>query len=635
MAKEQEYTMDTELIRMFRQVVPELAGGPRSFTEVNELAIKRGYLVVPEACTGAVMDWLKDEKFDPNATFFKDWQYIQEHDNISLMFEQILHYITTYGTDFALGNGYVPNDGKDKPMMAYDKLKLVTAVSADELKARCMGMLKSGVSMKQSTVRSLVDFVVATGGCPADEIPNREAACLLHFRQGTHPSDPVEYVRFLVYLYTDTTLLIKNRDTIRRIRTTGDTSGIAAVAAMSDADIDLLATVFYRFRPLLVAMKAKDSCAPCTREVFARAAHVINRIRARADKLKRPFVPGILDRICEPGDSDRLASIEAALDGTTMFRRLRLLQCVIDRMSMKEGENPVYTVRNGKMFIREGYRPKADHAWLTAVSGVLTGSIRESLARKASTFRVRLPARETCAIAMPTSEKNFIGDYPMGTRVHLSEHNVVGVYWRNEWGTRDFDLSMFDKNGHGVSWHTGFKDGDFMHSGDMTNADPEASECIYFRGPGISDKTSPADGMVLHLNQYCGINPESRYRMYVARYEGRPKFSHGYMVDPKDVVLTVDGNIPGGQTALAVVSGSDLILLGVGTGNGRVTLPGGSTTSFIEAISSRYMHAAHLKALLQLCGFDFVPYEHEGEVDLDLSDIKRDTLIEFFSEKKE
>jgi hypothetical protein len=79
----------------------------------------------------------------------------------------------------------------------------------------------------------------------------------------------------------------------------------------------------------------------------------------------------------------------------------------------------------------------------------------------------------------------------------------------------------------------------------------------------------------------------------------------------------------------------NFILLGVGTGNGRVTLPGGSTTSFIEAISSRYMHAAHLKALLLLCGFDFVPYEYEGEVDLDLSDIKRDTLIEFFSEKKE
>lgn len=163
MAKEQEYTMSVELVRMFRQVVPELAGGMRSFTEVNELAIKRGYLVVPEACTGAVVEWLKDEKFDPNSTFFKDWRYIQDNDNISLMFEQILHYITTYGTDFSLGNGYVSNDGKDKPMMAYDRLKLVTAVSADELKARCVDMLKSGAALKASTCKALVDFVVATG----------------------------------------------------------------------------------------------------------------------------------------------------------------------------------------------------------------------------------------------------------------------------------------------------------------------------------------------------------------------------------------------------------------------------------------------------------------------------------------
>ncbi|MBR2306111.1 MAG: hypothetical protein IKA48_02765, partial [Fibrobacter sp.] len=282
MAKEQEYTMSVELVRMFRQVVPELAGGMRSFTEVNELAIKRGYLVVPEACTGAVMDWLKDEKFDPNATFFKDWQYIQDNGNISLMFEQILHYITTYGTDFALGNGYVSNDGKDKPMMAYDRLKLVTAVSADELKARCVDMLKSGAALKESTCKALVDFVVATGGCPADEIPNKEAACLLHFHQGTHPSDPVEYVRYLVYLYTGSTLLIKSRRDVQAIRTSGRSAGYEAVSKMTDADIDLLAAVFFRFKPIFVAMKGSDSFASLPRKTFEKVAHVINRIRVRA-----------------------------------------------------------------------------------------------------------------------------------------------------------------------------------------------------------------------------------------------------------------------------------------------------------------------------------------------------------------
>ena len=626
MAKEQEYTMSVELVRMFRQVVPELAGGMRSFTEVNELAIKRGYLVVPEACTGAVMDWLKDEKFDPNATFFKDWQYIQDNGNISLMFEQILHYITTYGTDFALGNGYVSNDGKDKPMMAYDRLKLVTAVSADELKARCVDMLKSGAALKESTCKALVDFVVATGGCPADEIPNKEAACLLHFHQGTHPSDPVEYVRYLVYLYTGSTLLIKSRRDVQAIRTSGRSAGYEAVSKMTDADIDLLAAVFFRFKPIFVAMKGSDSFASLPRKTFEKVAHVINRIRVRADKLKRPFAAGVLDTICVPGDDGKLKKIEEVLKGVTMFRKLRLYQCLIDREFTGTDENPMYTIRNGKMFIRKNYRPRNDREWIRQVARIVSGNIHDALRQKAKTHKVKLPAN--CVLTVPTSEKNFIGDYPMGTMIPLSEHNIVGVYWRNEWGTRDFDLSMVDSEGNGVSWHTGFKDGDYMHSGDMTNAEPEASECIYFRGQSGS-------GKVINLNQFNGSDPKSRYRLFIAKHDGRPKFNTGYMVDPKDIVLTVDGNIAAAQTALAVIDGQSIILLGTGSGSRIITFADGSTQSVIETVAKRYTHSIKLEGLLQLAGYEVVPADYEGEVDLDLTDMKRDTLIKFLADDKE
>ena len=626
MAKEQEYTMSVELVRMFRQVVPELAGGMRSFTEVNELAIKRGYLVVPEACTGAVMDWLKDEKFDPNATFFKDWQYIQDHGNISLMFEQILHYITTYGTDFSLGNGYVSNDGKDKPMMAYDRLKLVTAVSADELKARCVDMLKSGAALKESTCKALVDFVVATGGCPADEIPNKEAACLLHFHQGTHPSDPVEYVRYLVYLYTGSTLLIKSRREVQAIRTSSRSKGYEAVAKMADADIDLLATVFFRFKPVFVAMKGSNSFASLPSKTYKKVAHVINRIRVRADKLKRPFVAGVLDTICVPGDDGKLKKIEEALKGVTMFRKLRLYQCLIDREFTGTDENPMYTIRNGKMFIRKDYRPQNDLNWIREVTRIVSGNIHDALRQKAKTHKVKLPAN--CVLTVPTSEKNFIGDYPMGTMIPLSEHNIVGVYWRNEWGTRDFDLSMVDSEGNGVSWHTGFKDGDYMHSGDMTNAEPEASECIYFRG-------NSGNGKVINLNQFSGSDPKSRYRLFIAKHDGRPKFNMGYMVDPKDIVLTVDGNIAASQTALAVIDGQSIILLGTGSGSRIITFADGSTQSVIETVAKRYTHSIKLGALLQLAGYEVVPADYDGEVDLDLTDMKRDTLVKFLTEDKE
>ena len=631
MAYEQnEYTMSVELVKMFRQVVPEAAGGMRSFTEVNELAIKRGFLVVPEACTGVVKEWLEDEQFDPNATFFKEWQYIKDHDNLSLMYEQILHYLSTYGTNFALGNGYVSNDGADKPMMAYDKLKVVTATTVGELKTRCVDMLASGVALKEDTVKALVDFVVANGGCPADSIANKEAACLLHFSQKTTPKDPVEFVRYLVYLYTGSTLLIKSSKVIKEISRTGKVRGFEVMSKLSSEDIDNLATVFFRFKPLIIAMKGRDSYAGCRESVYKAVAHNINRIRVRADKLKRPMTPGILDRVFVPGDKNTLAQIEAALKDASMFRKLRIYQGVLDRQFTAGDEDPMYTIRNGKIFIRKGYKPQFNPVWLQSVCGLVGNSIKEFFAKKMKTGLVKLPTN--CDLAVPTSEKNFVGDYPMGTYVPLSEHNIVGVYWRNEWGTRDFDLSMVDSEGNGVSWHTGFKDGYYMHSGDMTNADPEASECIYFyNGNGCS----PAKGKVVNLNQFSGDNPKSRYRFFIAKHDGRPKFELGYMVDPKDIVLTVDGTIPAVQTGLVVITDKFAVLLGTGNGSKRITLDDYSTQSVIDTITRRYMHCIRLRSILMLAGFVVVSPDYEGEVDLDLTDMKRDTLLKFFTEDKE
>ena len=187
---------------------------------------------------------------------------------------------------------------------------------------------------------------------------------------------------------------------------------------------------------------------------------------------------------------------------------------------------------------------------------------------------------------------------------------------------------MVDSEGNGVSWHTGFKDGNYMHSGDMVNAEPEASECIYFRG-------NSGNGMVINLNQFSGSDPKSRYRLFIAKHDGRPKFEMGYMVDPKDLVLTVDGNIVASQTALAVIDGQSIILLGTGSGSRIITFADGSTQSVIETVAKLYTHSIKLEGLLQLAGYEVVPADYEGEVDLDLTDMKRDTLIKFLTEDKE
>ena len=626
MAEEQKYNMSKTLIKMFRQVVPGECGDIRSFVEVNEMAIKRGYLVMPEACTELVVEWLADERFDPNATFYKEWKDIQDRNQLELLFDQIMHYISTYGTDFAAGNGYVPNDGRDKPMMSFETLKAVTVTTPEEMQLRCIKMLQSGVALKEDTMKALVDYIVHHGGCLADNLANKEAACMLHAEQGTSPTNPVEFVRFLVYLYTGKTLLIKSNSVIREIQSDYTDKGAKVLANLNDSDINRLATVFYRYKPLLLAMK-HQVCRTCDLKLRKAVHHTVNLIRVRARKLKQPFVPGILDTICVPGDGAKLTQIKAALDGAGMFRRFRLLQCVVDRMAAAPDEIPVYNVRNGKTYIRKGYQPKADTLWLQSVQGVILASISEFLAKKAKTRKVRLP--ENISLALPTSEKSFLGDYPLGTMIPLSEHNVVGVYWRNEWGTRDFDLSLVDAEGHGVSWHNTFKDADYLHSGDMTTAEPEAAECIYFKG-------NSCVGKAVNLNQFNGSDPNGKYRFFVAKYDGKPeKFNRGYMVDPKDIVFTTDGNIVAKCTTLAAVCQGYIVLLGRATGNNIITLADGNTASLIDAYNKKTEHAIRLVSLFKLLGFDIVGKDYEGEVDLDLTDPKRDTLIKFFTEEKE
>lgn len=624
-ASENEYLMPLELVKMFHQVVPEDCGSTRSFAEINETAAKRGFLVVPEACNQLVELFLSDVRLDPNATFYKEWDDIRKRTSIELFMDQITHYMSTYGTNFSHGNGYVPNDG-ERPLMSYDKLTVITAVTADEMKARCVDMLKSGIAMKPATVNALVDFVLHHGGCDISEVKNKEAACIMYARTDKRPPDPVEYVRLLVYMYTNETLLIKSRDVIKSIRNMYGTPGADAFASMSDQDIDLLARVFYRFKPLFLAMKhqAKEREGNYDYDESKRIAHVINRIRSRARKLKTPFKPGVLDTVCIPGDTGKLEKISDEIETVPMFRRLRLLQCVEDRLNFRPGQWAVYVIRNGKSFIREDYSPKIDIGWLDYVKTILTESIRKFVESRKKTGKVRLP--DNCELAMPTSEKNFIGDYPMGTTVPLHEHNVVGVYWRNEWGTRDFDLSMADTEGNMVSWTSGFSSGDFMHSGDMTNAEPEASECVYF-------PTGASDGMMVNLNQFNGSDPAGKYRFFFGSYDGKPKFSHGFMVEPKDLVFSLDGNLPCKQVTLAVMGKASAVLLGLGTGNKSVSFANGMAST-IGMLSDKFAKVIRLRALLLMAGFEIVPTDYEGEVDLDLREMSRDSLVKFFSQEE-
>ena len=56
--------------------------------------------------------------------------------------------------------------------------------------------------------------------------------------------------------------------------------------------------------------------------------------------------------------------------------------------------------------------------------------------------------------ALPTSEKMFVGNIPTGTKF-LGDNLAVGIYWENEWGATDLDLSAINIDGK-VGWNSSY-----------------------------------------------------------------------------------------------------------------------------------------------------------------------------------
>ena len=134
---------------------------------------------------------------------------------------------------------------------------------------------------------------------------------------------------------------------------------------------------------------------------------------------------------------------------------------------------------------------------------------------------------------MPTSEKNFIGNLPIGSYVDCKEKNtMVGIYWENSWGARDLDLHVKLSNGDSIGWNSSYYaiTGDVVFSGDMTNAPEGASEVMWF-------KNTPPNSIV-NVLKYNG-DDKYHYRMFLAQEE-TIDFKKNYMVDPRNIFFDTD-----------------------------------------------------------------------------------------------
>ena len=233
--------MSISIIKLFNKA---LAGNTVSFSEINKIAVKLGYIVDPRCCTTEVLEFLKSLPVNLNATFYKSWNDIISKNRFELFVDQLKHYASTYGTDFK-GEVWTPNEGSDQP--DYTNFKIISPITIEEVNTRCCDMLYTGIALNENTLRMILELITDVD---VEKVKNKEAMMSLHKKFGTVPKDNVEFVRFLVFLATNKTLLIKDKATLAALTT----SDIYLPKLVEDFGIEKLAEVFLRFKPIFLSL---------------------------------------------------------------------------------------------------------------------------------------------------------------------------------------------------------------------------------------------------------------------------------------------------------------------------------------------------------------------------------------------
>lgn len=417
-----------------------------------------------------------------NSTFHESWEKVKSADDEQLIIEQLMHYITTYGFE-SLGCYdeqfvYIPNKNQENIDINFDKvpLRVIHGCTEKELKQKCIDMLNMGVALKNDTLDALFEILQICRLTHADfeNVRNKEASALLMDMFNMIPHNPDEFLRYLMYKTKGSALLIKNKYTYRKISENMITTSKLLEKYVNQRGIDPLARVFYRHKPIFMAIKHASN----TR----RNARLINQIRRRARKVHAPMQKDMLNSLTERiKNHERIDfnKFNRELAKTNIFRKIRLLYAI--RYRMQCPESIMFKIRNGKSFAKElpdsdtiGFQTNRHVA--ERIYNRILERIVEDVRKKVHNKKIYIPQK--IMYTLPSSEKQFCGNFPSGTRIETGNDSTVAIHWHNVDKCRiDLDLSALTTS-QKIGWDAEYRNSEssLLLSGDMTTApEPEGA----------------------------------------------------------------------------------------------------------------------------------------------------------------
>jgi len=541
-----------------------------------------------------------------------------------LIVEQIIHYFTTYGAE-ALGiydkdHVFIPEETLEIPELREKNLRLVVihGYTKEELKGKILQLLNTGIALADQTKKDVIDVAtfVEIQEKEISTIKNKEVKCALFEYLDMFPENPVEFLRFVIYKLTNKTLLIKDKKTITEIKMK---DGLVALGLIDKYNrkfgLENLSQIFYRFKPLWLAIRSTGNRQLKTR---------INRIRKLAKVHHKPMPEDYLNSVTakiKGGETIDLNTLTSELKRVNLFRKARLANALIYRQG--DCGSVLYKVRNGKSYATEFYFPRKKEA--VNITNEVVRSIVESLDLEGK--RVFLPPEVDYTI--PTTEKQYTGNFPSGTCVRIPKDMVFGIHWCNVGSARiDLDLSMHSINHGKIGWNSSYRSGDrkILFSGDVTDAPgPKgASELFY-----IAKASKDVSMVMVNYFNFREKTPVP-FEIVVAK-ENVKDFGENYMLNPNNIVVTGRSVIDTKQKMLGLIvtDENDARFYFSETMIGSTIVSRDSThmTWAREYLVDSHKNALTLRMVLELAGAKIVDRRDRCDIDLSPEVVEKDTII--------
>lgn len=566
-----------------------------------------GFVIEPNAlwAKANILDFYKNQKLsgiELNKTFHKSWKKIKNSSRYELLVEQIMHYMSTYGTNFQ-DEVYIPNEVLELPDVKLS-YRVIRAYTKEEMTEKCLSLLRSGIALKSETIDDILSVLVdeLDYTFSGDEgIRNREAVVKIADAYGILPKDTMEFFRYVIYKATGDSLVIKNDQAIEAIKS----SSFNPSALFKQFGIEKLAQIFNRFKPLFLAFKTK---CPKT----------INKISKYSKAMHKPMVSNPLNHVT----SSLLSSSDMHwLDNATPYAIFKLLSALHTRI---EGQTSfVYRVRNGKSWAKEN---AVDEFIVRQNFDMILGYIKERFDFSGKKFYFP----EGVQFALPTSEKMYVGNIPTGTKFS-GKKMAVGVYWKDSWGARDIDLSGLQIDGGKVGWNASYGEGSghLMYSGDITSAPNGAVEYLY-ANKGLNSPT------LVQTNVFSG-NDDCEYKIIIGKGD---KISNNYMMDPSKLFAEVKCQSIQKQTILGMfipeeeTGTQSFIVLNFGAGHARVSGYSESSRIAMQALYEQWRNPISFNEFVLNLGGEMVSSPEDADFDLSLDSLERDSFTKVFESTK-